>query len=191
MHDGSFIVVVMSWFLNPRFGFKPPWLSVIMKILMYVAWKIWGWCTFQPFSAGLLSRQTLGSGDSGRTGSTCGSGKCSSKGQTCLPTFDPSWWAQHVPADVQEILLEDARVREDMDDFNRWNYISQEPMVIPNSAVAQPLFDVEALSRFRRGSEEFWGVWCHHHNASMEESPNISFGEIYTQSFRDVDAENY
>ena len=66
-------------------------------------WRFW--CTSpgtyegddvpRPFSAGLLSRQTLGSGDSGRTGSTCGSGNCSSKGQTCLPTFDhhflPAW----------------------------------------------------------------------------------------------------
>ena len=52
---------------------------------------------------------------------------------------------RHVPPDVREVLMEDALLNNDFAEFQRWQVVTEETMVIPNSAVAMPSYDVKTI----------------------------------------------
>lgn len=64
-----------------------------------------------------------------------------------------------LPPDVREIMMNDAIMRQDFEEFARWHVIEDEGMVIPDTTVALPVYEVKHI-RLPDGAKPFedWGA---------------------------------
>jgi len=97
---------------------------------------------------------------------------------------------RHVPPDVREVLMEDALLNNDFAEFQRWQVVTEETMVIPNSAVAMPSYDVKTilLPSNMKSYEDWSDVII---TMPAYRGQGVTFGDLFTQSFRDTAAEAY
>ena len=86
--------------------------------------------------------------------------------------------------------LKDALLREDMEEFALWNHVGEDEhvMSIPDSRIAAPMHDVSSI-HVPQKLKDF-----DERKSILVETPAwkaraLSFGEIFTQSFRDRAAE--
>ena len=101
-----------------------------------------------------------------------------------------SFEAQHVPPDVRQVLLEDAIMRNDFEEFHRWQVVWEETMVIPSLAVALPSHDVPAI--FLPSNMKSYDDWKDVIiTMPAYRGQGVTFGDLFTQSFRDTAAEAY
>ena len=95
-----------------------------------------------------------------------------------------------IPPDVREIMMDDARMREDYAEFARWHVVEEESRNIDDSFMAQPSYDVREIHLPQEvGSYEEWGdIFI---TMPQYRGLGVTFSDLYTQSFRDVSAESY
>ena len=74
----------------------------------------------------------------------------------------------------------------DFAEFQRWQVVTEETMVIPNSAVAMPSYDVKTI--LLPSNIKSYDVII---TMPAYRGQGVTFGDLFTQSFRDTAAEAY
>lgn len=95
-----------------------------------------------------------------------------------------------LPTEVREIMMSDALMRQDFEEIARWHVVEDEGMVIPDTTVALPAYEVKEI-RVPDGVKSYadWGDILI--TMPQYKGLDVTFADLYTQSFRDVSAETY
>eukprot|EP00434_Breviolum_minutum_P044044 symbB.v1.2.039295.t1/scaffold6467.1/size17873/3 len=95
-----------------------------------------------------------------------------------------------IPREVAEILRDDALMREDFADFTRWHVVEDEGVVFHDNAVTMPTHDLLEI-KLPAGVKSFeeWGSIVI--DMPQYRGLDVTFADLYTQSFRDIAAEAY